>query len=430
MLTGDPVLRLPRLLFYLGTLTLAQASIRPGLGLTVSELFFICALGATVLGVLVGRPSARTPQGLLLGVTLFALGGLISSPGAASPGESLSETLHGIYVMLLWVWTGATVLRTRRQIVAALSLWTLSAAFDGFAAITQVAGVTAIAGPLESSRATGLTDHPNDLGAACAVALVPALMLTANRLPWQRAVAGSPLRAGRWLVVGLIAAGLVLSASVAAMLAGLFAITVWLIAPAVRAPGRVGVVVALGCTLIAVTVASGRVTSPTERVQQVTSTTGTANTAGSGGTRIKTIERALPRIEENPVIGTGLDTRGGVVNVISHGQRVPEQVHGAPVAVWYQAGILGLIGLLLVLATLAKAAWDSLGAGDQSDLLIGLSILAAFIAFLVYALSAPFYFQQYGWFAAVMLITWRLRRDSAPDLSHQPSLVPLRAATT
>jgi hypothetical protein len=431
---ADPVLRIPRLLFYAGALTITQASLRP-VGLTVSEIFFIAAFFASAAAVVAGRPLGRVPAPLVFGVGLFAVGGLISSAGAESPAGSVGNVMQGVYVMLLWPAVGATVLRNRAQLMTALTLWTISAAFDGFAALTQVAGFHGLAGPLEGNRATGLTDHPNDLGGVCAVALVPALMLATCRLLGSRAAPSSLARAPRWAILGLIAAGLVLSASVAAMFAGLIAIVVWMLAPAVRAPGRLAVIAGLCFAVVALTLAGGRVTSPTERIQEVTSSTGTQETSGSGGIRIKTIKRALPRIEQDPVVGTGLDNAGGVVNILSQGSSIPQQVHGAPVAVWYEAGIFGFLGFLVVVATLGRQAWRSLTAGDQSDLLIGLAIAAAFVAFLIYALSSPFVYQQYGWFSAVMLIAWRARRDAVAELNPRAGHWagagdPLRAATT
>jgi O-antigen ligase len=412
---ADPLLRIPRLLFYLGALTLAEGSWRPAAGLTVSEIFFILAFVATVAAVLAGRPMARVPKALVIGVAVFALGGLISSVGAANVQGSVAQTFQGIYVMLLWVWTGATVLRNRSQILIALTCWTISSAFDGFAATLQVAHITALGGPLEGNRATGLTDHPNDLGAACAVALVPALMLATSRLPGRGRGGTGLMPIMRWSLLALTAAGVVFSASVSAMFAGLIAILIWLAAPAVRAPGRLAVVAALALSLIALTLAGGAITSPTERLQEVT-TTGVSSSTGSGGIRLKTVERAWPRIESNPIVGRGLDTIGSSVYVINQGNSVPLQVHGAPVAIWYQAGFLGLVGVVIVVWCFVAGAWRSLlSTRDQADVVIGLSIFAAFIAFFVYAMTAPFVLQQYGWFTGVMLLAWRLRRDAVSD---------------
>ncbi|HEY1237977.1 MAG TPA: O-antigen ligase family protein, partial [Solirubrobacterales bacterium] len=288
-------------------------------------------------------------------------------------------------------------------------------------------GATWLGGALEGSRATGLTDHPNDLGAACAIALVPALMLATTRLP------GRPWHLGalRWCLLALTAIGVILSASVGAMLAGLIAILIWLLAPAVRAPGRVAVIAALAISVAGLTLAGGAVTSPTKRVEEVTSN-GVSSSSGSGTVRIKIIKRAWPRIESNPIVGKGLDSNGLSVNVVNHGTVTRYQVHGGPISIWYQAGLFGLVGVLIVVWTLLQGAWRSLFSGDQIDLLIGLSILAALIAFLINALTTPFVFQQYGWFTAVMLIAWRMRRESAPaTVPSRPGRIgsaPLEAA--
>jgi O-antigen ligase len=425
--TSDGLLRIPRLLFYLGSLTLTEAAWRPAAGLTVSEMFFLLALGATVIAALAGRPIARIPSGLVIGVSIFALGGAISSIGAASPATSVEQTLQGIYVLLLWALTGATVLRTRRQIVVALGCWTFSSALNGCAALLQVIGVSFLGtGALDGSRATGLTDHPNDLGAACAIALVPALMLATTRLPPR----GRWLRAVRWCLLGFTSVGVILSASIGAMLAGLIAILVWLLAPAVRAPGRVAVVAAVAVSLAGLTLAGGAVTSPTKRFEEVT-TNGVSTSSGSGTVRLKIVQQAWPRIESNPLVGTGLDPSGLSVNVIHHGAVSSYQVHGGPISVWYQAGILGLLGVVILVWTLLRGAWRNLIAGDQTDLLIGLSILAAFLAFLVNAMTTPFVLQQYGWFSAVMLVAWRLRREDvleiAPSQAGRRGPPPLRA---
>ena len=307
---SDRILRIPRVLFYLGSLTLTEASWRPAAGLTVSESFFLLALGATGIAVLAGRPSARVPRGLIIGVAIFALGGAISSIGAESTTSSVSQTLQGIYVMLLWVWTGATVLRTRRQVVVALGCWTFSSALNGFAALLQVIGVSLLGtGALEGSRATGLTDHPNDLGAACAIALVPALMLATSRIPGRGGRDVNGMRS-QWCLLALIALGVILSASIGAMFAGLIAILVWLITPDARAPGRLAVVAAIMVSLAGLTLAGGTVTSPTKRVEEVTSN-GVATDSGSGVIRLKIVRRAWSTIESNPIVGRGLSTPAG-----------------------------------------------------------------------------------------------------------------------
>lgn len=425
----ESILRIPRLLFYLGAATVTLSSFRVAFGLTLSEMFFIGAFVAAALAVIAGRPAASVPNGLVAGVALFAAGGLISSHNAASPDRSVVEVVQAVYVMLLWAWAGATVLRSRTQLLTAMSLWTASAALNGLAAITQVAGFTALAGPLEGIRATGFTIHANDLGAVCAVALIPALMLATNRFRGRTLGIDSFVRTPRWIVVGLIAVGLVLSGSVTAMLAAFVAVLVWMTAPSVRASGRLAVVTALAFAVFAVALVGSRVTSPTERLSQVTSSSPAVPGSGTADVRLRTVERALSRIESDPVAGVGFDGAGGVVTVIDKGTSTIYPVHSAPVAAWYEGGILGFAGLLIVAFTLAKISLRSIGGGDESDLLIGLAIFAAGIAFVIVALASPFVFQEYGWYAAVLAVAWWARRqEEARGADAVVSPAPARRA--
>jgi O-antigen ligase len=404
---GSRDLRLSRGLFYLGCLTVVEASWRPVAGLTVSETLFLAAVGTSFVAVLRGRAIAPVPGSLIAGVAVFSAGGTISSLGAQSPASSGIEVLHGIYVMLLWGWSAAMVLRTRAQVLRAVTLWTASATISGIGALLQVTGLVDLTGPLEGNRATGFTEHPNDLGGASGIALVPALLMATRGGP------SPPLAiALRWTVVGLIATGLVLSGSVAGMAAGLAACLFWLSSPTVRVGTRAGVIAALAAALAIATLVGGSgVTSPAERIDQVTSPVGTETSAGSGSERVAIVQTAWPRIKEDPIVGTGLDSSDTVVSIISGGTTRPYQAHGAPLAAWYEAGILGLLGVLMVFGALAATGWRALKlAGTRDDALIGWGLLSALVAFVVHQMTTPFVFQQYGWLSGAMLVAfWALR---------------------
>jgi hypothetical protein len=409
-------LRWCRLLFYLGTLTIAQASAGSALGLTVSELFFLAALAGVAFAVLRGHDVAAVPMSLVAGVVLFGAGGALSSLAAQSPAASGAEILHGAYVMLAWAWVGAMVLRTREHFLIAMTLWVMAAALDGAGAIMQAAGADFLTGPLEGGRATGFADHPNDLGGTGAVALVPSLLLATR---WNGS-GNAAIGLSRWLLVAMVAAAIVLSASVAGMLAGLAGLMVWLCLPSVRVPSRVAAIAALASSLLVLAMAGGSITSPGERVQQVTAAQGADSGAGgSGQDRIAIAKAAWPKIKADPLIGAGLDSHGQAVTILSSGQSIAYQVHGAPLAAWYEAGLLGLFGLVLVWWAILSNGWGSLGSTDLDEMSIGGALLAAFVAFLVFAMTVPFVFQQYGWFSAVVLVAWsahRRRSARAQDL--------------
>lgn len=401
--TGDPLsIRTGRLLFFAGMATVSQSSWRLAVGLTVSELLFIAAFGCCCVSVLLGRRIAVVPATLVTGVAVFAIGGAMSSFSSAAPSQAAVEVVHAIYVMLLWAWTAMMVLRTRGQVITALLLWGFSAALNAVGSLAQVGGVGSIAGPLEGHRTTGFTDHPNDLGGASAVALIP--MLTLATL---KGAMGVFRRTLRWLTVVLIATALILSGSVAAMAAAALAGILWLVSPSVSGRARVAIVAALAATLLVVSAFGSSGTSPTQRLAQVVAAPGSNPDAGSARIRLTVIGAVWPRIRSDPFVGTGLGNSNLAVSVIAGGANQIEQVHGAPLAAWYETGLFGLVGIMVVFGSLMLMGWRAtLAADTRADQLIGWGLIGAFAAFIVYALSAPLYFQQYGWLTGVLIAAW------------------------
>jgi len=407
---GSLSLRLARVLFYVGSVLVGQSAFRWAAGLTLSEAMFIASFALCVFSVLRGNPIVGIPTPVVAAVGIFVVGGSISSLDAQSPTGSGFQVVHAAYTLLLWPCVGVMVLRTRRQLMTTITLWSISAAIDGLDAIFQVIGVHVIGPARAGNRMTGLTENPNDLGGVTSIALVPALLTAARSVGDQRHL----FRAVRWLPVALIATGLVLSGSVAGMAAGGVALLVWLSAPAVRAPARVAVIAALVCALAVVALSDGKVTSPLQRLAQVTSPASTG-VNGSGQDRISVIQQAWPRIESDPFVGTGLDVYDTDVTIISHAYSVRYQIHGLPIAAWYETGIFGVAGLIGLLVALAMIGWRSArAAATDDDLLVAWALVAGFVAFVIEAMTQPMVFQQYGWITAVLLIAWNGHADFVP----------------
>jgi O-antigen ligase len=317
--------------------------------------------------------------------------------------------------MLLWLWTGSMVLRTKRHLLAAITLWTVSIALDGAGAMLQLAGLHVFVAPPEGGRMTGFTDHPNDLGAACGIALVPAMMIGTLAVSARNALVGFL----GWIPAAFIVTGLILAGSVAAMGAALGALLLWFSSPGVRTASRVAVVSLFVIGLLIVGASGSKVAGPAKRLTLVTNSSSTNAEAGSGEERVKILRIVWPKIKESPLVGVGLDPASATVQIISGaGYATPYLTHGSPLAAWYEAGIFGLIGLLLVFAGLLGAAWRAMaGETRLDDHLVGWSLCGAAVGFAIYQLSAPLVFQQYGWLAAVLLVAWSLRRDAAAPLA-------------
>jgi O-antigen ligase len=401
--------RIPRALFYLGALTVSMITLRPVLGVNVSELFFIAAFAGSVCSVLGGHPVARVPVALAIGVGVFTFGGAISSLGAFSSNASFTEVLQGIYVMLLWFWTGTMLLRTGEQLRAAVSLWTISAAVCGLGAVWQTLGVETFTGPLQGGRATSWAGHPNELGGLMAVSLLPALALATHSGAARTRLA----RTLRWLAVSLIGAGLLLSGSVGSMLGGMVGVMVWLSLPSVRTPLRATVTLGLVAIVATAVLGAGRVTSPIERLELVTTVSATNYDAGSGAARVAQWKAAWEGIKDSPVVGHGLDDASRGVQFVDNGINGYGILHGVPIVTWYAAGAFGFLGYLIILWSVARTGWAGiLRERSDDERSLGWSLLAAFLAFFIYSWTEPFVFTQYGWLAAVTLVAWCARRDA------------------
>jgi O-antigen ligase len=393
--TAEPLeLRFARGLFYLGILALGESVFRLPPGLTISEIAFILALAFCALAILRGAPVSPVPAPVGVAVGVFALGGAISSLGAQSPPQSTAQVLHAIYVLLLWPWVGVMVIRNRRQLLTTFGFWAVSGAIDGLGALAQLAHMHLPGTVAEVGRYEGFTTHPNDLGGVAGIALVPGLVF-ATRATWTPAWL-------RWLVVVLDVAALVVSGSVAAMAGATLALLIWLSSPAVRSSSRVVVALVALCAFGVLAVASGRVISPTQRLAQVTG----AGT-GSAHDRLSVAEAAWKRIQHQPFVGTGLDTPDTAVVIVSQGLSGPYQVHGLPIAAWYETGIFGLAGMLGLLGWLALLGWRTVRRSSSRDQqMISWALLGAFAAFLVELMTEPMVFEAYDWIVPVLILAW------------------------
>lgn len=395
-------LRFARVLFYVGTLTIGEPLWRKGL--TVSEAFFIGSFMSCAFSARRSHRVAPVPPLVLIGAGVFGLGALLSSFHAVSPAGSVVNDLHYLYVLVLWVWTGSMVLRRRDHVFMVLALWSVSLAFDGVAAITQIFGPHAFAGASTGGRAYGFTPTPNDLGGAASIALVPGMLVATRR------TGTAPLMtAVRWLPVSLTATGLVLGGSISGMSGAAVGLVFWLVAPQVRPSTRIAVVGALSLVLLVLVVAGSRTTNPLERLQLATGGYATQTGSGSGLDRLAIVKTIWPHILAHPFVGTGVDVAGTAVTIVSDGSTQAYQVHGAPLAAWFEAGILGLVGFIVLVIAHVSKAWSNVrhAVGDE-DQLTALALLAAFLAFVVFAMTSPFLFQQYGWFSAVLVVAWSL----------------------
>jgi O-antigen/teichoic acid export membrane protein len=396
----------PRRLYYGGVLLLGLMTLRVSGQVTFSDLLFLGSflLACAELVILRRRVPVKLPFLLLIGVALFSLGGFVSSFGSYEAFKSIGVIARLIFLTVFWLWLGTVVLRRREHIARATSYWVTSAAICGGGAIVQLLiGDVIPNASVDGGRATGFTGHPNDLGALTAVAFVPALMLAAR----PRVSAGS--RAWSYLLLLLVAAGLILSVSLGALIAAASAVFVWLMFQRLSIHSVLVLATLAACVVALLTLQSIRgAPSPLERFETATTTSSQAGVVqvGSVDQRFGTYRIAIERIRENPFVGVGLDlfsiTRPFGIEAYEY------DVHNLVIGLWYKTGLIGLVGMLLALLALLRSGWIAISESiSSSERRLAVALGSSVVAFVVFAMTAPILFTRFGWISAALVLALR-----------------------
>jgi O-antigen/teichoic acid export membrane protein/O-antigen ligase len=399
-----PDLHAARIIYYLGLILLALLTVRVSGQVTVSDVLFLLSmmLAAAELVIVRRHVPIALPLLLLGGMALFTVGGLLSSFESYAALKSVAIVVRLIFLTVFWFWLGTLVLSRQSHVTKAIVLWVISAAICGAGGVLQFVGGDVIPNthPI-FGRSTGFTGQPNDLGGLTAIAFVPALMLAAREgLSLAKRLLGIVL-------LLLIAAGLVLSGSVGAMLAVAAAIFVWfaLQRRAGRSLAVFGMILVAVLGITAVQSIRGAQT-PLSRLHHVSAKSSGAEGAGSVEERVATYRVAATAIRRDPFVGVGLD----LVSVTKPFGVVSYQydVHNLVIGTWYKTGLLGLIGLLMALYAVFKVGWRALlSASSDSERNTVAALLSGVAAFVVFAMSAPVLFSRYGWIAAALVLAMR-----------------------
>ena len=412
----------PRRLYYGGVLLLGLITLRVAGQVTFSDLFFLGSflLACAELVILRRRVPMKLPFLLLVGVALFSLGGFVSTFESYQTLKSIGVIGRLIFLTVFWFWLGTVVLRRDAHVRRAIGFWVASAAICGAGAILQfLAGDVIPNASFEGGRATGFTPHPNDLGGLTAIAFVPALMLA------SRQQARAVTRAGSYLALLLVAAGLILSGSIGALVAAAVAVVVWLAFQRLSVHSLLAVAVLATC-LIALTVfqSARGAANPLDRIESVTTSSslpGGGTKLGSADQRIATYRVAIARIEEDPFVGVGLDlnsvTRPFGVEAYEY------DVHNLVIGLWYKTGLVGLAGLLIALFTILRSGWTAiLRSGSAGESTVAVTLMSSFVGFIAFAMTAPVLFSRYGWIAAALILA--LRGVQQEEEALEPASLP------
>ena len=115
-------------------------------------------------------------------------------------------------------------------------------------------------------------------------------------------------------------------------------------------------------------------------------------------TRMDTYSAAWEAIKDNPFIGVGLGPDVGVT-------KTGYVVHNILLLNWFESGLFGLLGMILVIFTIASMAYKGTKTHElRRNKALGIALFSSFIAFLVLGVAQPIYYKRFGWISASLLL--------------------------
>jgi O-antigen ligase len=106
-------------------------------------------------------------------------------------------------------------------------------------------------------------------------------------------------------------------------------------------------------------------------------------------------------IQANPVFGIGLDQGAQMV-------AVGNLVHNMVLGVWLGAGLLGVLGVVILFFSATIAGVVAFRRGlTHRDRQLSIALLSSMLAVLIVGLSSPLLYQRYTWLPSLMLIALR-----------------------
>ena len=325
--------------------------------------------------------SARVTSLFLLGGFLLFLSASITFLRTNMMGDFLTPfkyLMNTGVVFMVYVAAASTI--SRWSIIAFTYLGGLCV--NAMIALYQVSDRSHHAGCMTQGRACGMTDHPNEL----AHLLCAGIFISISLMLMYR----GPVRLLLWAIIALFVAALAASGSMGAtagLVAGLgvFVLGSLLVRPAITARWL------LLLTILSL-LAIGPLTKAVEgtKVAERWTQFFEADSIGSTtlGERVDINSAATRYLAEHPITGVG-----------SFRNRLPHPVHNIFLGAWFETGMLGFFGVLIILAATYRNAARALIAMRRwpAPFHAAVAMAAMLVGLLVAAQVAPVGYRRNPW---------------------------------
>lgn len=389
---------------------------------TLSDLFFLAATGLVVTQLLTGRPralaSAMARKGsppVLVGSMVLLTAGILSAFNSWAPGRSFTVVIRFLWLTILWFWLLRSLSPNRKALDRLVLGWRVTLLASAAIAILGQVGIVNWSVPNAENRQTAFMPHPNDLGGMLAIGLpiiVLGLPLATGR-PRQR-----PLL-WRGVAVVVVLYALATSGSMSATIGaiaglaalGVLSVTMGQTNSSRRRSPLVPLLVAFGAVVGSVAVLNSDL-PVVDRFNRYES--GDQGVGSSVGSRGRSNEAVIAQYDQSLLVGVGFDSIDPE-KPADPALAEAAAAHNMFLRVLFQAGLPGLIGLVMIIVFSLRQAWLLCvhTRGDPLHITCR-GLFAALVAGNVFAVFQTTQYHRYYWLPlALISVVWAMRREEA-----------------
>jgi O-antigen ligase len=409
----DTFVFVSRGLVYVGMFFLTLLKFKVTQGLNLSDAIFVAA---AILLLLSQRPPPRAPAtpAWYIGAFVFLLAGVVASTQADSLGGSLLVVMNAIYLFFVLQYLLRQQLNNTLRMQRAIGAFVFGTTISALVAILQLdfhiflpaRTVGAVGGSIGgNSRVIGLSTQPNLAGVAFALGIIFAvgLLLELNkRKHWYL-----------WVCVVVMAAALLLSASVSGMATTIVGLLVLFVARGV--PFRTVVMVLLSFVAVYVVVFGvfdrGSHLDPITRIENTLNSNGGSN-SGTFQLRIDTLKTAWSQIVQKPITGHGLDQQTLAVFFDKY-LYVYYPPHNVVILYWFGGGIFMVLALGLMMGSSFNRLLSGRRLRGEHRQPMRAVVFAACVGALFFSMQGPEMVDRWMWLPFILALCFR---DPAPPL--------------
>lgn len=401
----------------------------------VSDLVFLLAGVVICLKLLSGRTADLAPSAMrkssppiVVGTLVIVVAGMLSSFQSFEPVASIQMVLRVIWITLAWFWVLRAVSPNRRTLDRLLKGVKFTVVASCLGAMAGYFGLVALTRENPENREAAFFDHPNELGGLLATTMPLIVLGVLDR--------DGPRDGSTWRRLGFAMLAVFALGTTGSMTAFLSTVASLVAIVGVRSasrsdPGRRRFQTPLPYLFGAFALVLGFIwlaSSDLPAVERFTQLGEGGNVSSSVESRGDLNDYVISNLDDSLVIGVGLDANTSFIGTsLDDGV---SRIHNMYLKLLYEAGLPGLLGLFIVMATAFRQSWRLVINTRRTDLNpLAIGLFGALVSINVFALFQPLFVQRYYWLPVGLIgLLWSLRRQESREAAEAAELADAAGA--